>query len=64
MNNWGVVFELQDNTYKPFPSGIVIHPTIDACIQLREKHQMTADQIVGIELQSRPWSKTFVTKKS
>ena len=26
--------ELHDNTYKPFPCGIVNHPTIDACIQL------------------------------
>ena len=63
VNNWGVVFELQDNTYKPFPSGIVIHPTIDACIQLREKHQMTADQIVGIELRVAPLVKDLCNKK-
>src|SRR5690349_19855399 len=54
VNDWGVSFELRDNTYKPFPSGIVIHPTIDACIQLRERHRMTADQIVGVELRVAP----------
>jgi 2-methylcitrate dehydratase PrpD len=63
VNDWGVTFELRDNTYKPFPSGIVIHPTIDACIQLREKHQMTADQIVGIELRVAPLVKDLCNKK-
>ena len=31
--------EVTRNTYKPFPCGIVIHPTIDACIQLRNEHR-------------------------
>jgi 2-methylcitrate dehydratase PrpD len=30
----GETYEVTRNTYKPFPCGIVIHPTIDACIQL------------------------------
>lgn len=33
----GKVWEVQKNTFKPFPCGIVIHPTIDASIQLRTK---------------------------
>ena len=31
-------FELLLNTYKPFACGIVMHPTIDACLQLRAEH--------------------------
>jgi len=31
----GVSWEISKNTFKPFPCGIVIHPTIDACIQLQ-----------------------------
>src|ERR1051325_3880726 len=27
----GTHFDLRENTYKPFPCGIVIHPTIDGC---------------------------------
>ena len=32
----GERFEISFNTYKPFACGIVIHPSIDACVQLRE----------------------------
>src|SRR6478672_5217114 len=34
----GVDFDLRANTYKPFPCGIVNHPTIDACIQIHDEH--------------------------
>ncbi len=33
----GQRFEISFNTYKPFACGIVIHPSIDACVQLRER---------------------------
>ncbi|KAF5335650.1 hypothetical protein D9758_017761 [Tetrapyrgos nigripes] len=36
----GSIWEIQQNTFKPFPCGIVMHPTIDACIQL---HNETLD---------------------
>ncbi len=42
-------FEISFNTYKPFACGIVIHPSIDACVQLREQG-VTADQVERIEL--------------
>jgi 2-methylcitrate dehydratase PrpD len=61
--DWGTSFELRDNTYKPFPSGIVIQPAIDACIQLREKHRLTADQIAGVELRVAPLVKDLCNKR-
>lgn len=33
----GKTWEIEKNTFKPFPCGIVIHPTIDACIRLRQQ---------------------------
>lgn len=30
----GVRYELQDLSYKPYPCGVVIHPSIDACLEL------------------------------
>lgn len=36
----GQRWEAGDNTYKPFACGIVLHPCIDACIQLHEAHQL------------------------
>ncbi|HTM30171.1 MAG TPA: MmgE/PrpD family protein [Vicinamibacterales bacterium] len=50
----GERFELRLNTYKPFACGVVMHPTIDACLQLREKHRLTADQIERIDLSVHP----------
>jgi 2-methylcitrate dehydratase PrpD len=45
----GERFEISFNTYKPFACGIVIHPSIDACVQLREKG-ITPEQVDKIEL--------------
>ncbi|SFB02475.1 2-methylcitrate dehydratase PrpD [Lentibacillus halodurans] len=33
--NWGKQWELLKNSFKPYACGIVLHPSIDACIQLR-----------------------------
>ena len=45
----GQRFEISFNTYKPFACGIVIHPSIDACSQLRAQG-ITAEQVERIEL--------------
>jgi 2-methylcitrate dehydratase PrpD len=45
----GKRFEISFNSYKPFACGIVIHPSIDACSQLRAQG-ITADQVERIEL--------------
>ncbi len=50
----GETYEVTRNTYKPFPCGIVIHPTIDACIQLRNEHALRASDIARVELRVHP----------
>lgn len=50
----GETYEILLNTYKPFACGIVIHPIIDGCIQLRNEHRLTADQIDRVELSVHP----------
>ncbi|HSH90812.1 MAG TPA: MmgE/PrpD family protein, partial [Ramlibacter sp.] len=45
----GQRFEISFNTYKPFACGIVIHPSIDACVQLREQG-VKPEQVASIEL--------------
>jgi 2-methylcitrate dehydratase PrpD len=50
----GESFEIALNTYKPFACGIVIHPTIDGCIQLRSEHKVTGEEIDRIDLQVHP----------
>jgi 2-methylcitrate dehydratase PrpD len=49
-----VDFDLRANTYKPFPCGIVNHPTIDACIQLHDAHGIPAAQIASVQLRVAP----------
>lgn len=49
-NNLGVTFELSKNMYKPFACGLVVHGTIDGCIQLRNEFNLTAEMIDRIDL--------------
>lgn len=53
-NGLGVHYELHDNTYKPFPCGIVIHPTIDGCIQLHDEHGLAPESIAAVRLRVAP----------
>ena len=45
----GTRFEISFNSYKPFACGIVIHPSIDACAQLRAQG-VAPEQVARIEL--------------
>ncbi len=58
----GQRFEISFNTYKPFACGIVIHPSIDACAQLRAQG-VAADQVERIELRVHPLVLELTGKK-
>jgi 2-methylcitrate dehydratase PrpD len=58
----GSRFEISFNTYKPFACGIVIHPSIDACVQLRERG-IVPGQVVRIELRVHPLVLELTGKK-
>ena len=57
-------FEISFNTYKPFACGIVIHPSIDACVQLRDAHGMRAEDIARIDLRVHPLVLELTGKKT
>ena len=50
----GVDFDLRENTYKPFPCGIVNHPTIDGAIQIHDQHRPDPESIVAVRLRVAP----------
>ena len=50
----GIDFDLRANTYKPFPCGIVNHPTIDGCIQLHDEHRPAPESIRAVRLRVAP----------
>jgi 2-methylcitrate dehydratase PrpD len=60
----GESFEISKNTYKPFACGVVMHPTIDGCIQLRNENKLSADEIDRIELRVHPLVMQLTSKKS
>ncbi|OTA67136.1 2-methylcitrate dehydratase PrpD [Hypoxylon sp. EC38] len=55
----GKTWEIQSNTFKPFPCGIVMHPTIDGTIQLHnqtlsEGKSISTESIKSIDLRVNP----------
>jgi 2-methylcitrate dehydratase PrpD len=52
--DFGSDFGLRRNTYKPFPCGIVIHPTIDACIQIYREKKLTPRDVRAVHLNVAP----------
>ncbi|MBX6373989.1 MAG: MmgE/PrpD family protein, partial [Acetobacteraceae bacterium] len=44
----GERWEVLKNTYKPYPCGIVLHSVIDACLDLRAEHGLSADDIAAV----------------
>jgi 2-methylcitrate dehydratase PrpD len=59
----GTHFDLRENTYKPFPCGIVIHPTIDACIQISRARPIKPKDIAHVRLRVAPLVLDLCNKK-
>jgi 2-methylcitrate dehydratase PrpD len=60
----GQTWEISLNTYKPFACGIVEHPAIDGCIQLRNEHKLKGDEIEAISLKTHPLVPELTGKKT
>ena len=54
LDQLGRRYALPENTYKPFPTGIVIQPTIDACIQIHREYHPEAAKIKPVRLHVAP----------
>jgi 2-methylcitrate dehydratase PrpD len=52
--NLGRTWEISANSYKPYACGVVIHPAIDGCIQLRNEHKLKPEAIERIDLRVHP----------
>ena len=59
----GQRFEISFNAYKPFACGIVIHPSIDACAQLRAQG-VKPEEVQSIELRVHPLVLELTGKKT
>lgn len=46
----GKRYEILVNTYKPYPCGVVLHPAIEGCLQLRKEHGVKPEDIEAVSL--------------
>jgi 2-methylcitrate dehydratase PrpD len=53
-NGLGVDFSLRDNAYKPYACGLVVHPTIDGCSQIRARYAPAPNSIQAVRLRVAP----------
>ena len=60
----GQHYEIALNTYKPFACGIVIHPSIDGAVQLRNEFGLKPGDIEKIELRVAPLVLELTGKKT
>jgi len=60
----GKDFEIAYNTYKPFACGVVIHPSIDGCVQIAQTHRVHAQDIERVELRVHPLVLELTGKKA
>ena len=60
----GQRYEAALNTYKPFACGIVLHPAIDAAVQLRNEYKLKPDQIDHVDLRVNPLVLELTGKKT
>ena len=54
LDQLGEHYELRDNAYKPYACGLVVHPTIDACSQVRAQHDIDPDKVESVTLKVAP----------
>ena len=50
----GERYEIAFNTYKPYACGVVCHPVIDGCIQLRDSYSLKPGEIAAVALRVHP----------
>lgn len=51
---WGEHWELMNNTYKPYPCGVVLNPVIEACLTLHHKEGVRLTDVVEVTLTGHP----------
>jgi 2-methylcitrate dehydratase PrpD len=50
----GETYEIRLNTYKPYACGVVCHPVINGCLDLRDRHSLRPAQVAAIALRVHP----------
>lgn len=60
----GARYTMLENAYKPYPCGIVVHPIIDACLDLLAIRRINCNAIAQIECRVHPVGKHLGDRKN
>jgi 2-methylcitrate dehydratase PrpD len=60
----GARYQVSFNSYKPFPCGVVIHPALDASLQLRAANTLAPAEIDRVQLTVNPLVLELTGKKT
>lgn len=50
----GERWELRNNAIKPYPNGVVLHPVVDACLDLRSHEGVAPEAIAAVTVRGNP----------
>ena len=50
----GERWEIANNTYKPYPVGVVLNPVLEACLDLHARFSLKPEDVASIELTGHP----------
>ncbi len=53
-NGFGSDFGLRSNAYKPYACGLVVHPAIDGCSQIKMKYNLDPKQVKAVRVRVAP----------
>ncbi len=59
----GETWELSKNALKPYPCGVVLHPVIDACLDLRAHNALDTDAITRVTVRGNSLLKARADRK-
>ncbi|HEX7076468.1 MAG TPA: MmgE/PrpD family protein [Hyphomicrobiaceae bacterium] len=59
----GESFDLLGTTYKPYPCGIVVNPTLEACLRLKERCSIVPDAVERIEVHANPTAAAIANRR-
>src|SRR5690606_16361392 len=60
----GTRLEIMQNAHTPYPCGIVIHPMIDGCLDLRKAHGIDPAAIARIDIAVNPLAEKLCGRKA
>jgi len=55
LDGLGETWEIAKNTYKPYPTGVVLNPVMEACIKLHRDGAVSIEDVAEVELTGNPF---------